>query len=161
MNPLTDTKPEKDYPEDWHHENGQYYCRCVHCKELFIGYKRRVVCKECSTNLEKASSMMSDKGYEVGSLEDIPQRDGYEMNERILELAVEANDQTGNKFDLNYKELDSFLEKFAELIVQECIGCCDEVDRINQAYIEEYCVDPENGPKECIQVIKAHFGVEE
>ena len=43
------------------------------------------------------------------------------MNERILELAVEANDQTGNKFDLNYKELDSFLEKFAELIVRECI----------------------------------------
>ena len=42
------------------------------------------------------------------------------MNERILELAVEANDQTGNKFDLNYKELDSFLEKFAELIVREC-----------------------------------------
>ena len=42
------------------------------------------------------------------------------MNERTLELAVEANDQTGNKFDLNYKELDSFLEKFAELIVREC-----------------------------------------
>ena len=31
-----------------------------------------------STDLEKASTMMSDKGYEVGSLEDIPQRDGVE-----------------------------------------------------------------------------------
>ena len=75
---MKDTKPEKDWQEDWHRENGQYYCRCVHCKEQFIGYKRRVVCKECSTNLEKASTMMSDKGYEVGSLQDIPQRDGWD-----------------------------------------------------------------------------------
>ena len=75
---MNDTKPEKDWQEDWHHENGMYYCRCVHCKEQFIGYKRRVVCKECSTNLEKASTMMSDKGYEVGSLQDIPQRDGWD-----------------------------------------------------------------------------------
>ena len=32
-----------------------------------------------STSLEKASTMMSDKGYEVGSLEDIPQRDGWDQ----------------------------------------------------------------------------------
>lgn len=42
------------------------------------------------------------------------------MNERLLELAIEANDQTGNEFDLNHKPLDAFLEKFAELIVREC-----------------------------------------
>ena len=83
------------------------------------------------------------------------------MNERIKELA----EQNGfiHKWQPpgeQYEKLQT-LEKFAELIVRECIGCCDEVDRINQAYIEEYCVDPENGPKECIQVIKAHFGVEE
>ena len=45
---IYDTKKEKDWPEDFPHENGMYYCRCVHCKEQFIGYKRRVVCKECS-----------------------------------------------------------------------------------------------------------------
>lgn len=78
------------------------------------------------------------------------------MNERIKELA----EQAGCSIDgMGYGEGN--VEKFAELIVRECIGCCDEVDRINKAYIEEYCVDPENGPKECIQVIKAHFGVEE
>ena len=86
------------------------------------------------------------------------------MKERIRELAEEANGP--NPFYGTLKNQmtllgDDAVQKFAELIVKECIGCCDEVDRINKAYIEEYCVDPENGPKECIQVIKAHFGVEE
>lgn len=80
------------------------------------------------------------------------------MNERILELAVEANDQTGNKFDLNYKELDSFLEKFAELIVRECIGCCEQVisDPVPES-VDTWL----NGGEQCIQEIKQHFGVEE
>lgn len=42
------------------------------------------------------------------------------MNERIRELAMQANSHHDNFFDLNYKELDVFLEKFAELIVREC-----------------------------------------
>ena len=78
------------------------------------------------------------------------------MNERILELAVEANDQTGNKFDLNYKELDSFLEKFAELIVRECIGCCEQVisDPVPES-VDTWL----NGGEQCIQEIKQHFGL--
>ena len=73
------------------------------------------------------------------------------MNERILELAVEANDQTGNKFDLNYKELDSFLEKFAELIIRECIGCCEQVisDPVPES-VDSWL----NGGEQCIQEIK-------
>lgn len=39
------------------------------------------------------------------------------MNERMIDFAMEANDQT--KFDLNYKPLGAFLAKFAELIVQD------------------------------------------
>ena len=42
------------------------------------------------------------------------------MNERIKELAEQANSQHDNFFDLNYKELDVFLEKFAELLINEC-----------------------------------------
>ena len=80
------------------------------------------------------------------------------MNERTLELAVEANDQTGNKFDLNYKELDSFLEKFAELIVKECIGCCEQVisDPVPES-VDTWL----NGGEQCIQEIKQHFGIRE
>ena len=69
------------------------------------------------------------------------------MNERTLELAVEANDQTGNKFDLNYKELDSFLEKFAELIVRECIDVVD----VGGEFVSR--------PK-MVERLKQHFGVE-
>ena len=42
------------------------------------------------------------------------------MNKQIVDIAMKANDQTGNEFDLNHKPLDAFLEKFAELIVREC-----------------------------------------
>ena len=38
------------------------------------------------------------------------------------------------------------LEKFAELIVQECIRLCDQVDLV--------------GADDCIDNIKEHFGVE-
>ena len=69
------------------------------------------------------------------------------MNERLLDLAVEANDQTGNEFDLNYKKLDAFLEKFAELIVRECMRV-----------VEDYYMDPCSYADEAI---KEHFGVEE
>ena len=73
------------------------------------------------------------------------------MNERTLELAVEANDQTGNKFDLNYKELDSFLEKFAELIVRECLETIEEMN-------------PHSAMRDIDDIyvtVEKHFGVEE
>ncbi len=38
-----------DWPEDSHLENGNYWCKCVTCEADFIGHKRRVVCRECST----------------------------------------------------------------------------------------------------------------
>jgi hypothetical protein len=75
------------------------------------------------------------------------------MNERIRELYYECQDES--------QSTEQCYQKFAELIVRECINCCDEVDRINEAFIQDYDYDPQNGPKECIQVIKEHFGVEE
>lgn len=43
-------RPEnsRDWPEDAKHENGRYFCRCCICNEVFIGHKRRVVCRECA-----------------------------------------------------------------------------------------------------------------
>lgn len=38
----------KDWPEDFGDENGCYQCRCVLCGEPFLGYKRRVVCRQCA-----------------------------------------------------------------------------------------------------------------
>ena len=78
------------------------------------------------------------------------------MNERIIELAVEANNQTGNEFDLNYKELNTFLEKFAELIVRECMACSTWVGKNNTNTVE-----PMHTAHAINQRIKQHFGVEE
>ena len=43
---------KNDWPEDFHLENGNYYCRCVSCNIQFVGYKRRIYCKVCH-NAEK------------------------------------------------------------------------------------------------------------
>lgn len=45
---ISSLNPEKDWKEDWRFENGNYFCTCMFCKELFTGHKRRVVCKLCA-----------------------------------------------------------------------------------------------------------------
>lgn len=42
-------RSERDWEEDFEHENGNYSNRCMECKLYFYGYKRRVICKKCST----------------------------------------------------------------------------------------------------------------
>lgn len=39
---------ERDWPEDFLHENGLYNNWCCGCQKTFLGYKRRVICKLCS-----------------------------------------------------------------------------------------------------------------
>lgn len=41
-------KKEKNWEEDFPHENGNYYNMCRDCGEQFLGHKRRQVCKECA-----------------------------------------------------------------------------------------------------------------
>ena len=81
------------------------------------------------------------------------------MNERIRELLVEAGVINNNFNPLAYEQwyLDS-LEKFAGLIVRECLGCCEQV--ISDPVPES--VDTwSNGGTQCMAEIKQHFGVEE
>ena len=71
------------------------------------------------------------------------------MNERIKELAHEAGLPTYNPEGIPTK-----LEKFAELIVRECIGV------VNRRYMgdnnrEDFEV------RRCVEDLKKHFGVEE
>lgn len=85
------------------------------------------------------------------------------MNERIRELAVQARlyafGQIGNSQDPTEwsKCHDMFEEKFAELIVRECIGCCEQVisDPVPKS-VDTWL----NGGSQCIQEIKHHFGVD-
>jgi hypothetical protein len=79
------------------------------------------------------------------------------MNERIHDLAMLARKhfpktETSGEFWV----LDE--EKFAELIVRECIGCCEQVisDPVPES-VDTWL----NGGEQCIVEIKQHFGVEE
>jgi len=89
------------------------------------------------------------------------------MNERINQLRLEAgisrlHDEPKfmvavSKEGTVIEPLDG-LEKFAELIVRECIGCCEQVisDPVPES-VDTWL----NGGSQCIVEIKAHFGVEE
>ena len=46
---------DRDWPEDFAHENGNYLCLCCLCKETFAGHKRRIVCKLCDQPNAKAA----------------------------------------------------------------------------------------------------------
>jgi hypothetical protein len=43
----------RNWFEDASHENGNYQCRCTDCGEIFIGHKRRVVCRTCAIPTKK------------------------------------------------------------------------------------------------------------
>ena len=43
---------DRDWPEDFDHENGNYECKCLTCGNMFRGHKRRVICKVCSANVK-------------------------------------------------------------------------------------------------------------
>ena len=73
------------------------------------------------------------------------------MNERIKELAKEAT-----IFYSNGQELTFDKRKFAELIVQECAGICDERARSAPIGSDEQCE-----ADDCSNSIKKYFGVEE
>ena len=75
------------------------------------------------------------------------------MNERIRELALQAmtyvtHNPKANKLNSG----DMFDEKFAELIVQECVVICQDIDG-------EDNIDARSGRQDCAVEIKKHFGV--
>ena len=77
------------------------------------------------------------------------------MNERIRELVGQAKfmaEETINKQISKNAELDAFAEKFAELIVRECIEVCKS--RVGNS-------DYNTGRMHCMSDLKEHFGVEE
>jgi predicted nucleotidyltransferase len=77
------------------------------------------------------------------------------MNERIKELIEQATmieHGVDNGFDMVIFDK----EKFAELIVRECVRCCEQVisDPVPQS-VDTWL----NGGEQCIQEIKEHFGL--
>ena len=76
------------------------------------------------------------------------------MNERIKKLWYQAvQPHTGD----SWAEQTAFMAKFAELIIRECIGCCEQVisDPVPKS-VDTF----EQGGIHCMDEIKQHFGVD-
>ena len=71
------------------------------------------------------------------------------MNERIRELEKQATDYYSNGQERIFDR-----QKFAELIVEECVAICQDIDG-------EDNIDARSGRQDCAVEIKQHFGVEE
>ena len=80
------------------------------------------------------------------------------MNERIKENWEKATGSAipGPVFFASASDYN--IEKFAELIVRECLGCCEQVisDPVPES-VDTWL----NGGSQCMAEIKQHFGVEE
>jgi 2,4-dienoyl-CoA reductase-like NADH-dependent reductase (Old Yellow Enzyme family) len=45
---------DRDWPEDFLHENGLYNRHCHRCNQTFLGNKHRLICKPCSSAIPHA-----------------------------------------------------------------------------------------------------------
>jgi hypothetical protein len=55
---------DRDWKEDFQHENGRYFCLCAECGNKFMGHKRRHVCNTCDTESREAYKKLSDEEKE-------------------------------------------------------------------------------------------------
>ena len=80
------------------------------------------------------------------------------VNERIRQLVEQATTK-GEWSCVNNRYMEEFdKEKFAELIVRECMRMCDVAD---MSLLEHNCVKEASGTQSAKDFIKEHFGVEE
>ena len=89
------------------------------------------------------------------------------MNERIKELALQAGYAPLPGFDFANDLQEVFLQKFAELIVQECVRVAlkervDESDIYSESnpLVFEYLKGNNAGVIDAACAIRQHFGVE-
>ena len=77
------------------------------------------------------------------------------MNDKIKELWEEAAKTTQGD---SWEEQTKFMEKFAELIVQECMRMCEVTE---MSFVTHDCDVEASGAITVKQFIAEHFGVEE
>jgi hypothetical protein len=65
---IPDFNSPRNWTEDYSLENGNYTCFCMTCKNTFIGYKRRVMCKECN-DLQECLEIVDKKSYTIEEIE--------------------------------------------------------------------------------------------
>jgi hypothetical protein len=65
-------RTQRDWVEDFSHENGEYINTCFHCDEGFWGHKRRIVCKRCAhpDGIPMTKTAPTDLAGAIGVLEE-------------------------------------------------------------------------------------------
>jgi hypothetical protein len=90
-------------------------------------------------------------------------RDSRSSNSHDKESRLQMNERIKNFYDqvgLDFENLQRVtvakgdMEKFAELIVRECVAICQDIDG-------EDNIDARSGRQDCAVEIKEHFGIEE
>jgi hypothetical protein len=82
------------------------------------------------------------------------------MNEKIRKLGVEAGLIVEEWDGFNRRQLDPAQQKFAELIVRECIDVCDGNHEHKNHTDTLFSRGVTTGIQLSQQAIKTHFGVE-
>jgi len=63
--------PERNWPEDFEHENGNYVNKCGGCGEYFKGHKRRVRCKLCDSSQDMSTDTQdTERCFHCGKTRD-------------------------------------------------------------------------------------------
>jgi hypothetical protein len=86
------------------------------------------------------------------------------VNERFIKLALDAgllnyvDHETPRRYFVHGHAEQEEVEKFAELIIQECISICEDMDGVDNF---EQMMHPRTPRYDCAIEIREHFGVEE
>ena len=86
------------------------------------------------------------------------------MNERTQELIEQFATNLLNRSGYDMREYEPFLEeaeKFAELILQECVNMCHDIADPHLYRNQDICQRLAPGASYAAKVIKFRFGVEE
>ena len=84
------------------------------------------------------------------------------MNEQIKALMGQTLDEkfSGTWSTMDMQDLQKFTERFAELIVRDCIAELESV-KVNEYRTDVYDIGYDDGLTQAVETIKEHFGVEE
>jgi len=86
------------------------------------------------------------------------------MNERIKELAEQAEKYADDNFKGQPTYSEAYDSKFAELIVRECLQTCKDVGIESKEVwnaSKDYQEGRQMGAEVCYNMIKKHFGVKQ
>jgi len=84
------------------------------------------------------------------------------MNEQLKQLMGQTLDEkfSGTWSTMDMQDLQKFAERFAELIVRECIAEIESV-KVDEYGTDVYDIGYDDGLIQSVETIKEHFGVEE